>query len=128
MEQNELGFVEAFAKRWPRSVLETLLRDRTTGKNIIWADSEYEELGDGYAGDDEITVEKIFDEDGSSVVKPRITKEAERQNRRTKTRAEVFTPSWLCNKMNNDLDEAWFGKRYLFNQMRKDSPCSIAGR
>ena len=115
MEQNKLGFVEAFAKRWPRAVLETLLLDRTTGKNIIWADGEYEELGDGYAGDDEITVEKIFDEDGMSVVKPRIAKEAERQNRRTKSRAEVFTPSWLCNKMNNDLDELWFGKRYLFN-------------
>ena len=114
MKQNELGFVEAFAKRWPRAVLETLLRDRTTGKNIIWADGEYEELGDGYAGDDEITVEKIFDEDGSSIVKPRIAKEAERQNRRTKSRAEVFTPSWLCNKMNNDIDEVWFGKRYLF--------------
>ena len=112
---NKLGFVEAFAKRWPRAVLETLLLDRTTGKNIIWADGEYEELGDGYAGDDEITVEKIFGEDGSSVVKPRIAKEAERQNRRTKSRAEVFTPSWLCNKMNNDLDEVWFGKRYLFN-------------
>ena len=113
--EGDIGFVEAFAKRWPRAVFETLLRDRTTGKNIIWADSEYEELGDGYAGDDEVTVEKIFGEDGSSVVKPRIAKEAERQNRRTKTRAEVFTPSWLCNKMNNDLDEAWFGKRYLFN-------------
>ena len=113
--EGDIGFVEAFAKRWPRAVLETLLLDRTTGKNIIWADGEYEELGDGYAGDDEITVEKIFDEDGMSVVKPRIAKEAERQNRRTKSRAEVFTPSWLCNKMNNDLDELWFGKRYLFN-------------
>ena len=50
--EGDIGFVEAFAKRWPRAVLETLLRDRTTGKNIIWADSEYEELGDGYAGDD----------------------------------------------------------------------------
>ena len=50
-------FIESFDRRYPACILETLLRDRTTGRNIIWADSEYEALGDGYMGDDEITVE-----------------------------------------------------------------------
>lgn len=39
------GFIESFERRYPRSVLETLLADRTTGRNIIWADGEYEQLG-----------------------------------------------------------------------------------
>ena len=108
------GFIEGFERRYPTHVLETLLCDRTTGKNIIWADNEYEALGDGYAGDDEITVDKICGL-ASGVVKPRIAKEAERQSQRTKSRAEVFTPSWLCNQMNNDIDAVWFGRRDAFN-------------
>lgn len=110
----ESGFIESFERRYPTSILETLLRDRTTGRNIIWADNEYEALGDGYMGDDEITVEKITGLN-SGVIKPRIAKEQEKQSQRTKSRAEVFTPSWLCNQMNNDLDEVWFGRRDAFN-------------
>lgn len=110
----ESGFIESFDRRYPTFILETLLCDRTTGRNIIWADNEYEALGDGYMGDDEITVEKITGTN-SGVVKPRIAKEQKRQSRRTKSRAEVFTPSWLCNQMNNDLDAVWFGRRDVFN-------------
>ena len=108
------GFIESFNRRYPTFILKTLLCDRTTGRNIIWADNEYETLGDGYMGDDEITVEKITGMN-SGVVKPRIAKEQEKQSKRTKSRAEVFTPSWLCNEMNNDLDETWFGRRDVFN-------------
>ncbi len=110
----ESGFIESFSCRYPTFILETLLHDRTTGRNIIWADNEYEALGDGYMGDDEITVEKITGTN-SGVIKPRIAKEREKRSQRTKSRAEVFTPSWLCNQMNNDLDEAWFGRRDVFN-------------
>lgn len=53
------GFIESFDSRYPTRILETLLQDRTTGRNIIWADNEYEALGEGYMGDDEITVAKI---------------------------------------------------------------------
>ncbi len=102
------GSIESFDRRYPTFILKTLLCDRTTGRNIIWADNEYEALGDGYMGDDEITVEKITGVN-SGVIKPRIAKAVEQQSLRTKSRAEVFTPSWLCNQMNNDLDEVWFG-------------------
>ena len=108
------GFIESFVSRYPTRILETLLCDRTTGRNIIWADDEYESLGDGYRGDDEITVEKITGL-SAGVIKPRIAKEQEHQSRRTKSRAEVFTPSWLCNQMNNDVDSVWFGRRNAFN-------------
>lgn len=108
------GFIESFGSRYPTRILETLLCDRTTGRNIIWADDEYEDLGEGYMGEDEITVEKITGL-SSGVIKPRIAKKQERQSKRTKTRAEVFTPSWLVNRMNNDLDAIWFGKGNVFN-------------
>ena len=108
------GFIESFDSRYPTRILETLLKDRTTGRNIIWADNEYEALGEGYMGDDEITVEKITGL-SSGVIKPRIAKEQEHQSKRTKSRAEVFTPSWLCNQMNNDIDATWFNRRDVFN-------------
>lgn len=108
------GFIESFDSRYPTRILETLLQDRTTGRNIIWADNEYEALGEGYMGDDEITVDKITGL-SSGVIKPRIAKEQEHQSKRTKSRAEVFTPSWLCNQMNNDIDAIWFNKRDVFN-------------
>ena len=108
------GFIESFDSRYPTRILETLLQDRTTGRNIIWADNEYEALGEGYMGDDEITVEKITGL-SSGVIKPRIAKEQEHQSQRTKSRAEVFTPSWLCNQMNNDIDAVWFNRRDVFN-------------
>lgn len=110
----EKDFIEAFVSKHPSYVFECLLCDRTTGRNIIWADSEYAELGDGYAGDDEITAAKISGE-MSGLIRPRVAKELERQSSRTKTRAEVFTPSWLVNIMNNALDEDWFGRDGVFN-------------
>ena len=39
--------------------LETLLRDRTTGENIIWATDDYSSRGDGFYFYDSITIDKI---------------------------------------------------------------------
>ena len=76
VEQDTLGsgFVERFDRYYSTRIFEMLLCDRTTGRNIIWADNEYEALGDGYMGDDEITIEKITGMN-SGVIKPRIAKE-----------------------------------------------------
>lgn len=82
------GFIKSFDRRYPTFILKTLLCDRTTGRNIIWADNEYEALGDGYMGDDEITVEKITGMN-SGVIKPRIAKEQERQSAYQKPRRGV---------------------------------------
>ncbi|MGI6231186.1 MAG: hypothetical protein ACOYJL_09865 [Tractidigestivibacter sp.] len=109
------GFMEGFERHYPTEILETLLCDRTTGKNIIWADGEYEALGEGYSPEDEITFDAISGTN-SGVIKPRVLKALERQSRRTKTRAEVFTPSWLVNEMNNALDADWFRHSGAFNR------------
>ena len=45
-----------------QDILEILLKDNTTKKNIIWATDEYSEIGNGYGFYDEITIEKISDD------------------------------------------------------------------
>lgn len=110
----ETDFIGSFVRRYPQRVIEILLCDRTTGKNIIWADKEYDEHGDGFSAEDEITIARITG-DHAGIIRPRVAKDTEKQAMRTKTRAEVFTPSWLVNRMNNYFDNEWFGKTGVFN-------------
>ena len=95
-------------------VLATLLRDHTTGKNIFWATHDYEALGRAYDYHSEILPELITGEHGM-VIRPRVLKSKENQTDRAKDMAEVFTPSWVCNAQNNLVDEAWFGRKTIFN-------------
>ena len=102
-------------KHWP-TVLEVLLKDHTTKCNIIWATDMYEtEYGSRYAFDEEITIEKITGEFGT-IIKPRSVKSLEEQKYRIRDKAEVFTPSWVCNLQNNLIDNAWFGRDNVFNK------------
>ena len=95
-------------------VLDTLLRDHTTGKNIFWATHDYEALGPEYDYHSEILPHLITGENGM-VIRPRVLKSKELQTDRSKDMAEVFTPSWICNAQNNLVDEAWFGRKDVFN-------------
>ncbi len=97
-----------------KEVLDTLLRDHTTGKNIFWATHDYEELGSEYSYHSPILPELITGERGM-VIRPRVLKSKEEQTGRAKGMAEVFTPSWVCNAQNNLVDEAWFGRKNVFN-------------
>lgn len=96
-------------------LLSILLRDETTGQNIRWACGDYIHLGKGYAEEDQIYAELITGEK-TDLIRPRILKESETQADRTRDKAEVFTPSWVCNKQNNLIDEIWFGKSPVFNK------------
>ena len=95
-------------------LLAQLLRDHTTGHNIFWATHDYEPLGAGYGYHDEIKPELITGEH-SQVIMPRVLKSRQQQVDRSKDMAEVFTPSWICNAQNNLVDEAWFGRKDVFN-------------
>jgi len=92
----------------PEEVLAVLLKDRSTGRNLIWATDDYTALGKGFGVNDEMQIEQIADKD-HPVIRPRVDKNAEEQRQRSVKRAEVFTPSWICNKQNNLVDAAWFG-------------------
>ena len=97
-----------------KNILLILLKDRSTGKNILWATDDYKELGIGFAADDEITLPAITGAHGN-LIKPRALKSKEEQGARTRNMAEVFTPLWICNKQNNLADNAWFGRENVFN-------------
>lgn len=103
-----------------KSLLGILLKDRTTGKNIIWATDDYIELGEMYRAKNEISLNTV-NGGNEKFIRPRITKSYEKQNDRTREKAEVFTPSWLCNEQNNLVDEQWFGKKDIFNTARDKS-------
>lgn len=92
------------------SILKILLVDRTSGKNIIWATNDYAEFGPDYGADKEITPELLFI-NNEQIVKPRKDKILSQQDSRTRERAEVFTPSWVCNAQNNLVDDAWFQQK-----------------
>ena len=98
------------------SLLNILLADRTTGKNIIWATGDYEYLGKAYGAHSEITSSRLTNEDGD-IIKPRILKSAQYKKNRVREKAEIFTPSWVCNEQNNLIDEMWFGRANVFNKI-----------
>lgn len=95
-------------------LLTTLLRDHTTQKNIFWGTNSYTELGESYSYHDQITVTSISGMN-SNIVIPRAFKTLEQQRQRSREMAEVFTPAWICNKQNNLIDNAWFGREEVFN-------------
>lgn len=96
------------------SLLSILLFDRTTRRNIIWGTSDYEAFGDEYKAQFPITISLITGRN-KDIIQPRVYKEKTNQTSRTKDKAEVFTPSWMCNEQNNLIDKAWFGRDNVFN-------------
>ena len=98
-------------------VLFLLLKDMTTKKNIIFATSDYDELDKNINCEAQIS-KKIISNYKDYIIKPRVMRSIEVQSKRTKDKAEVFTPSWLCNQMNNYLDDDWFGKKNIFNKTK----------
>ena len=95
-------------KSYPVStMMDLLLIDRTTGQNLIFATEEYT----GFSFETPITNEILMEIN----IKPRVLKRIEEQQHRTRKKAEVFTPSWICNKMNNLCDAEWFRYKDVFN-------------
>lgn len=95
-------------------LLNILLKDNSSGKNIIWGTDEYLQYSFDNKKNTPISIYAITGENGD-VIKPRTKKTKIEQQRRVVDKGEVFTPSWICNKQNNLVDNAWFGKKNLFN-------------
>lgn len=95
-------------------LLDILLKDKSSNKNIMWGTDNYSNHGTGFNALDYMSVEKITGIYGE-LIKPRVKKSKEEQDIRVREKAEVFTPSWMCNKQNNMIDDAWFGIKEVFN-------------
>ena len=72
-------------------LLEVLLVDHSTQKNIFWATDDYASLGEAYSYYAPITIPCITGDNGF-IIQPRVLKTREEQANRTKDKAEVFTP------------------------------------
>jgi hypothetical protein len=96
-------------------VLDTLLRDHTTQRNILWATNNYNSLGKSYDYKSEISSTSITGHNGN-VIMPRVQKDKILQQSRARNMAEVFTPSWICNAQNNLIDNSWFQNENIFNK------------
>lgn len=109
-----------------RPVLERLLQDKTTKRNILFATDAYRENGEEFAETAEITAGKLLGWHRLRI-QPRVEKAAAEQLARTRKKAEVFTPSWVVNKMNNYADADWFGRTDVFNTENGISWTATAG-
>ena len=110
----DLGKRDILEFEIPRDVLDILLKDRTTGKNILWMTDGYEHLesifGIKMGVHDPIDADAIS-RPGNKIIRPRVDKSKEEQRKRVIGKAEVFTPSWICNNMINRFDAAWFKRK-----------------
>ena len=69
-----------------KELLDILLKDRTSDKNIIWAIDDYNVYGNNFSATDYITIESITGKNGN-VIKPRIEKSKEEQIVRIRQKA-----------------------------------------
>ncbi|BDZ30278.1 restriction endonuclease [Lactiplantibacillus sp. WILCCON 0030] len=95
-------------------VLDILLIDRTKStakkdQNIIWANDNYIQFGArAYAPEAPIKPELVTGV-MDSIIMPRALKSSRLQKKRTKAKAEVFTPTWIVKKQNDAVDENYAG-------------------
>lgn len=116
---NKIDILEDYIYDLSPELLDSLLKDHSTKKNIIWATDNYSPFGKSYEYNKEIKVNsitKIF----NNVIKPRVNKTKSEQEYRIREKAEVFTPAWVCNIQNNQIDENWFGRKNVFNKETKN--------
>lgn len=90
-------------------LLDILLFDNTTQKNIIWGTNSYQNFGLNYDIKKEILPDQITGKRGK-LIQPRAVKSREEQKRRTQDKAEVFTPLKIVREINNSIDRLNFKK------------------
>jgi len=106
-----------------QTALPVLLQDKSTKRNIIWATDPPEALRDVADDKSEITIPQL-QQMGYEAILPRMMKQADTQQERTRKKGEVFSPAWVCNKMNNALDADWFGPDTPKNLFTEELPQS----
>lgn len=93
-------------------ILDILLIDRTTStpkkvKNIIWANENYIQYGAKYYGPKSQMKPELLTGTMCNIIKPRSLKSRVLQKERTKAKGEVFTPTWVVKKQNDEIDKAF---------------------
>ena len=84
-------------------ILEILLKDKTTNKNILWATDSYEKKGKRFSPLSPITHDLVTGK-YRNLIQPRAVKSRKTQIIRTRDKAEVFTPLSIVKQMNEACD------------------------
>ena len=84
-------------------ILDILLLDHTTKKNIIWATDSYAKRGKSFEPIRQIKSELVTGV-YSKLIQPRAAKSLEEQRFRTREKAEVFTPLKVIDQINKTVD------------------------
>lgn len=82
-----------------------------TQSRVIWGTDNYESKGASYKFSKNVN--------DLSIIVPRVDKSKAEQKKRSKEKAEVFTPSWVCNVQNNLIDDHVLYEG-AFNTVSKD--------
>ncbi|QQS60479.1 restriction endonuclease [Candidatus Falkowbacteria bacterium] len=85
------------------NLLDVLLLDRTSKKNIIWATDSYEKYGKEFSPKLCIAPVLVSGKFGL-LIQPRAAKSLEEQRKRTKDKAEVFTPLKIVDHINKAVE------------------------
>ena len=85
------------------NLLDILLIDRTTKKNILWATDSYESFGKEFFPEKSIKPALVTGK-YNMLIQPRAVKSLNEQRRRTKDKAEVFTPLKIVDQINKAVD------------------------
>ena len=88
------------------NLLKTLLKDKTTQRNIVWASQSYEGMGKAFCSDQPMQRNLLVGKH-QSIVQPRVAKHARKQEQRTRSSGEVFTPPWLVDKQVSAVLAEW---------------------
>lgn len=110
LNNNSANISENFIHEQIPEILDLLLIDRTKStkksiKNIIWANDNYIEHGSKhYAATAQIKLELITGK-MKHLIMPRAFKSQEIQKERTKSKSEVFTPTWIVKKQNDIVEQ-----------------------
>lgn len=103
----------------PKSIVEILLKDHSTNKNIIWSTTETTR-GAKVNPKTSIKYNDVFYKENLLIL-PRAYKNNKEKSKRTRNSGEVFTPLYICNNQINIIDQKWFKKKNVFNKESKDS-------
>lgn len=93
------------ALRRNADLLKILLRDRSSGKNILWGTDTYKFRGKEFEPKRQINPELVTGV-YKKLIQPRAAKDIDEQRRRTRDKGEVFTPLRVVGEMNATIDRS----------------------
>lgn len=109
-DDKALDLVENSIRSEMPDILEILLIDRTKStlikkRNIIWAHDNYISYGNKFYRSLAEVKPELVTGYMAHIIMPRALKSKFIQKERTKSKAEVFTPTWIVKKQNDEIDE-----------------------